>query len=224
MAEVANETTDPLPKDRPVNGSATGVTSCLGMDDGDLAGRSTRRSTMNSSLGRLRSSLLVASTLSLLGGCASPPRIAVQPAEPPLVMEEFFAGVSDGEGVFVNSWTGTERRFRVVIAGFWDGKELTLVEDFDYADGEKDRKTWRLQSQGPGTFTGTREDVVGQARVWTEDRRVRLEYSVELGGWTVEFADILALRADGTLLNRATVAKWGLRIGRVELVLRKRPA
>jgi hypothetical protein len=179
---------------------------------------------MNSSLGRLRSSLLLASALSLLGGCASQPQIAVQPAEPPLVMEEFFAGVADGEGVFVNSWTGTERRFRVVIAGFWDGKELTLVEDFDYADGEKDRKTWRLQSQGPGTFTGTREDVVGQARVWTEERRVRLEYSVKLGGWTVDFADVLALRSDGSLLNQATVAKWGLRIGRVELVLRKRPA
>ena len=47
---------------------------------------------------------------------------------------------------------------------------------------------------------------------------------MELGGWTVDFADILALRADGTLLNRATVGKWGLRIGRVELVLRKRTA
>jgi hypothetical protein len=167
---------------------------------------------------------LVPSTLFLMGACTSPPQIAVQPAEPPLAMEEFFAGTSDGEGVFVNSWTGTERRFRVVIAGLWDGKELILVEDFDYADGEKDRKTWRLQRQGPGSFSGTREDVVGQARVWTEDRRVRLEYSVELGGWTVQFADVLALRADGTLLNRATVAKWGLRIGRVELVLRKRPA
>ena len=71
------------------------------------------------------------------------------------------------------------------------------------------------------SFTGTREDVVGPARVWTEDGRVRLEYDVELGGWTVHFADLLALRPDGTLLNRATVGKWGIRIGRVELVLRK---
>ena len=47
---------------------------------------------------------------------------------------------------------------------------------------------------------------------------------VELAGWTVDFADILALRADGSLLNKATVAKWGLRIGRIELVLRKRTA
>jgi hypothetical protein len=174
-------------------------------------------------LGRLSPSLLLALALSWLGGCAHPPEIALEPAEPQLVMEEFFAGVADGEGVFVNSWTGVERRFRVVIAGSWDGRELTLVEDFDYADGEKDRKTWRLQSQGAGTFAGTREDVVGQARVSTEGSRVRLDYAVELGGWTVDFSDILALRADGTLLNRATVAKWGLRVGRVELVLRKRP-
>ena len=177
---------------------------------------------MDNASRRLRSSLLLGWALFLVAGCATPPRIAVQPAEPPLVMEDFFAGVSDGEGVFVNSWTGTERRFRVVITGLWDGRELTLVEDFDYADGEKDRKTWRLQRQGPGAFSGTREDVVGRARVWTDDRRVRLEYSVKLGGWTVDFSDILVLRADGTLLNRATVAKWGLGIGRVELVLRKR--
>ena len=137
-------------------------------------------------------------------------------------MEEFFAGVTDGEGVFVNSWTGTERPFRVVIEGSWDGNQLTLVEDFAYADGEKDRKTWRLQRRGPGSFTGSREDVVGQAHVWTEDKRVRLEYSVKLGGWTVDFADVLALRSDGSLLNRATVGKWGIRLGRVELVLHRR--
>ena len=179
---------------------------------------------MGNSLRHLRHSMALASVLFLLDGCASPPRIAVRPADPPLVMEDFFAGTVEGEGVFTNSWTGTERRFQVVIAGFWDGRELTLVEDFDYVDGEKDRKTWRLQRQGPGSFTGTREDVVGEARAWTEDGRVRLEYSVKLGGWTVDFADLLALRSDGSLLNRATVGKWGVRLGRVELVLRKRPS
>ena len=162
--------------------------------------------------------------VSLLGACAAPPAAPVAPTAPPLALQAFFPGRTRGDGVFTNSWTGSERRFRVVIDGTWDGRVLTLVEDFDYADGEKDRKTWRLQRQGPGAFTGTREDVVARARVWTEDRRVRLEYAVKLGGWTVDFADILALRADGTVLNRAIVAKWGLRIGRVELVLRKRSA
>lgn len=157
---------------------------------------------------------------SLLGACAAPPDVPAA-AAPPLVLEQFFPGRTVGEGVFTNSWTGSERRFSVVIEGSWDGRTLTLVEDFAYADGEKDRKTWRLERTGAGVYAGTREDVVGQARAWTEGKVVRLEYSVMLGGWTVDFSDVLALNDDGSLINRATVGKWGLRVGRVELVLRR---
>jgi hypothetical protein len=159
--------------------------------------------------------------LGLLGACASPPQIAPESAAPALEMEAFFAGTSIGEGVFTNSFTGERREFRVTIVGSLAGDELTLVEDFDYADGEKDRKTWRLQRTGPGRYSGTREDVVGLAEVWTENGQVRLRYTVKLGGWQVDFADVLALRPDRTLLNRAIVSKWGVRVGRVELVLRK---
>lgn len=158
---------------------------------------------------------------SLLGACASPPAAPVASAAPPLVLEQFFPGRTVGEGVFTNSWTGSERRFSVVIDGTWDGRTLTLVEDFAYADGEKDRKTWRLERTAPGVYAGTREDVVGKARAWTDGKVVRLEYSVELGGWTVDFSDVLALRDDGSLVNRATVGKWGIRVGRVELFLRR---
>ena len=162
--------------------------------------------------------------VSFLGACAAPPAAPVAPTAPPLALESFFPGRTRGEGVFTNSWTGSERRFRVVIDGTWDGRVLTLVEDFDYADGEKDRKTWQLRRTGPGTFSGTREDVVGEARAWTDGNVVRLEYTVELGGWTVDFADVLALQDASTLVNRATVGKWGLRVGRVELVLRRADA
>jgi hypothetical protein len=176
---------------------------------------------MKIAIGRPWTSSFSILALSFVGACASPPQIAATSGAPPLAMEEFFAGTTTGEGAFVNSWTGSERRFAVTILGTWDGQELTLVEDFAYADGEKDRKTWRLRKQGPGMFTGTREDVVGEARAWSEAGQVRLEYDVALGGWTVHFADVLALRPDGSLLNRAVVGKWGIRIGRVELVLRK---
>ncbi|MCC8432551.1 DUF3833 domain-containing protein [Reyranella aquatilis] len=162
--------------------------------------------------------------LALVGACASPPEAPVATAStPPLVLEQFFPGRTVGQGVFTNSWTGSQRRFDVVIDGAWDGKTLTLVEDFAYADGEKDRKTWKLERTAPGTYTGTREDVVGPARAWTEGKAVRLEYAVSLGGWTVDFRDVLALNPDGSLINKATVGKWGLRVGRVELELRRAP-
>ncbi|WP_422000487.1 DUF3833 family protein [Reyranella sp.] len=161
--------------------------------------------------------------LALLGGCALQPTVEQGATDPPLALEAFFPGVSTGDGVFVNTWTGAERRFRVRIDGAWDGTTLTLAEDFDYDDGERDRKTWRLRRLADGSFSGTREDVVGQARIWTEGRVVRLQYKVKLAGWTLGFSDVLALRPDGTLINRATVGKWGIRLGRVELVLRKQP-
>ena len=162
--------------------------------------------------------------LGLLGACARAPQIAPETAAPTLRLEEFFAGTSTGEGVFTNGFTGERREFRVTIVGSLAGDELTLVEDFDYADGEKDRKTWRLQRRGPGLYTGTREDVEGLAEAWTDNGQVRLRYTVKLAGWRLDFADVLALRFDGTLLNRAIVSKWGVRIGRVELVLRKAAA
>lgn len=179
---------------------------------------------MSVSIPRLRSLPALGLLASLLGACASPPQAPATTAAPPLALEAFFPGRTEGDGVFTNSWTGSARRFRVVIDGTWDGSVLTLVEDFDYVDGEKDRKTWQLRRTGPGTFRGTREDVVGDARAWTEAKVVRLEYTVKLGGWTVDFADVLALRDDGSLLNRAIVGKWGLRVGRVELVLRRAEA
>ena len=164
--------------------------------------------------------LCVVATLPLVGACTSPPAIDRQQILP-LALEAFFPSRTGGQGVFVNSWTGSERRFSVVIDGAWDGSTLTLVEDFAYADGEKDRKTWRLVRTGIGRFSGTREDVVGTARAWTEEGAVRLTYDVKISVWTVQFADVLALRSDGSVLNRATVSKWGIRVGTVELVLHK---
>ena len=176
---------------------------------------------MTQSSSRLHPVATLGLLASLLGACASPPAAPVAATAPPLVLEQFFPGRTVGEGVFTNSWTGSERRFSVIIDGSWDGRTLTLVEDFDYADGEKDRKTWRLEQTSPGVYVGAREDVVGKARAWTEGNVVRLEYKVEIGGWTVDFSDVLALREDGSLINRAIVGKWGIRVGRVELVLRR---
>ena len=156
-----------------------------------------------------------------LAGCATAPELDARSGTKAFVPEVFFRGRTYAQGEFVNVIDGSRRGVKAVIDGRFDGQVLTLVEDFAYADGEKDRKTWRLERTAPGVYAGTREDVVGKARAWTDGKVVRLEYSVELGGWTVDFSDVLALRDDGSLVNRATVGKWGIRVGRVELFLRR---
>ena len=160
----------------------------------------------------------------LMSACASQSEFSTQPAKP-LVLEQTLVGRVLGEGTLTNSVTGGETKFSVVINGSWDGKVLTLVEDFTYSDGAKDRKTWHLTKVSNGRYQGTREDVIGTADVRQDGQGVRLDYYVTLetsiGKLEVRFRDLLYLQDDGSVANKATVSKFGLRIGRVDIVMRR---
>ena len=151
-----------------------------------------------------------------LAGCASQPDFAMSPPSRTLVLEEALVGRVLGEGAFVNSITGGKTKFSVVIDGEWDGKVLTLVEDFTYEDRSTDRKTWRLTRTAEGVYVGVREDVVGTAEVRQDGAGVRLDYCVTLatglGDIDVRFQDLLYLNDDGTIANKAIVSKFGLRV------------
>jgi hypothetical protein len=160
----------------------------------------------------------------VLSACASMPKFPAPPPAQKLVLEQALRGRTLGDGVFVNSLTGGETKFSVVIEGAWDGKVLTLVEDFTYSDGTQERKTWRLTKTADGVYAGSREDVIDSASVRQDGNGVRLDYfvtlSTGLGDLDVRFQDLLYLNADGSIANKAVVSKFGLRVGRVEITMR----
>jgi hypothetical protein len=160
----------------------------------------------------------------VLAACASMPEMPEPMPAKKLVLEEALVGRTLGNGMFVNSFTGGETKFSVVIDGTWDGKVLTLVEDFTYDSGVQERKTWRMTKTGDGVYSGVREDVVGTASVWQDGAGVRIDYWITLttglGGIDVRFQDLLHMNADGTITNKAVVSKFGLRVGRVDLTMR----
>lgn len=176
---------------------------------------------------RLSALAVIAATL--LSACAGKPSIPDSAAsDRAFVLERDLAGKTVGRGVF-KAIVGGDRGFTAFLNGDWDGETLTLVEDFEYDDGEKDRKTWRLTRQADGTFRGTREDVVGEAIGYMDGPAFRLEYLVDLpkdgGGATrVGFRDVLVLQADGSVLNKASVGWRGFRVGGVELVITRAEA
>jgi hypothetical protein len=146
-----------------------------------------------------------------------------------LVLETFFAGRSHARGAFYGRFDKTERWFSVVIDGTWDGTTLTMVEDFTYDDGELDHKTWRFVRTGQRSYRARREDVIGSGRAYAEGPAMRLDYVVALkmekwGVIHLRFADTLTLQPDGTVLNRAVVSKWGIRLGHVEIVMTRERA
>ena len=138
-----------------------------------------------------------------------------------LVLESFFAGRTQGDGVFINSWTKSERRFQVVIDGTWDGCVLALSESYAYDDGLCEQKSWRLQQTAPGVFSGTYDDTIGPASIWSEGPVVRLHYRLKLAGIALDFNETMTLRDDGSVIDKARVTKWGVPVGRLEVVMRR---
>jgi hypothetical protein len=141
-----------------------------------------------------------------------------------LVLEDWFRGRTTARGSFFNAIDGSRRDLVVDLVGTWDKRTqtLTLVEDFFYSDGERDRKTWRFTKTGPGTYVGRREDVIGTAKIFTDGAgKIRLQYKAMIGGRALAFDDTLALRTDGTVLNTASVSYLFLSVGRVELVFNR---
>lgn len=125
--------------------------------------------------------------------------------------EDYFVGRTTAVGSF-SAINGVERSFKVNLTGKWNGRTLTLREDFVYNDGERDTKTWRFTKTGKNTYSGTREDVVGETRVWIEGDTATFSYDVYLDPKNkanlVRFHDTMKLNPDGTVLNTARVTKF----------------
>lgn len=146
--------------------------------------------------------------------CASPAK-----AEDALI--RFFTGKSVAEGKFT-AINGVTRGFTVKLNGRWDGRKLTLVEDFTYSDGVRNRKTWVMTKTGEGRYSGVREDVVGAAMVKVDGLTARFTYLVDIdegpGTNFVRFRDTLQFAADNkTMKNTALVSKYGLPVAKVRV-------
>jgi len=168
---------------------------------------------------------LCPAVLALLMGCSTMEPKDFAGREPELVLEEYFAGRTRAWGIFQDRFGNLRRQFTVDIKGSWRNGELTLVEDFVYADGETDRRVWRIRKLDAHRYEGRADDVIGTAAGEAYGNAVNWRYALVLdfGGqsWTVRFDDWMFLQPDGVLINRATVSKLGITLGQVTLVFRK---
>jgi hypothetical protein len=174
----------------------------------------------------LRLFVVLAGTLALFG-CSSMKIEDFAGKKPELKLEEYFAGRSRAWGIFEDRFANLRREFTVDIEGTWDGRELVLDERFDYADGEKDRRVWRLTQVSPGVWEGRTEDAIGVARGRVAGNAFNFAYDINLKmgdrRLKVHFDDWMYLQPDGILLNRAYVTKWGFDVGSVTLAFRRVP-
>jgi len=143
-----------------------------------------------------------------------------------LDLEKFFEGETVAHGQFQDLFGKVQRRFDVEISGTWDGRVLTLVEDFTYDDGETEQRIWTLEKTGEDTWKGTAPGVLGIATGreigdtfnWT----YRIDLPVRKGTMRVDFDDWMWLLTNDRMLNRAYVSRYGVRIGEAIIVFEKK--
>jgi len=138
---------------------------------------------------------------------------------------DYFQGHTLAWGLFEDRFGKLRRQFRVDISGTVDGDTLVLEEDFLYADGERQQRTWTITRNSDDTYTGRAADVVGEAHGETAGNALHWTYLMDLQigdrQIRVAFDDWMFLQPDGVLLNRARVSKFGLEIGSVSLAFMK---
>lgn len=172
----------------------------------------------------VRSALAFVLLLSVMG-CSGMKPEDFAGREPALLIEDYFAGQTRAWGIFEDRFGTLRRQFVVDIEGTWDGERLTLVEDFAFADGETDRRIWRIRKLDETRYEGEADDVIGKAEGVAYGNALNWRYKLNLkvgdGTWTVKFDDWMFLQEDGVLINRASVSKLGFEIGQVTIFFRK---
>ena len=160
-----------------------------------------------------------------LAGCAAPDVGHYAAEKPALDLRRYFDGLVTAHGMFSDRSGEVKRRFTVAMQCSWKGDDGVLDEQFSYSDGERQRGERRLHHFGQGAYTGRADDVVGEARGRTAGNAFRWGYTLLLpyDGKTieVEFDDWMFLIDERTMLNRATMSKFGLRLGEVQLAFNK---
>jgi hypothetical protein len=173
-----------------------------------------------SRLGPILGALLI-----VLSGCAGQDIARYKDEKPALDLATFFNGKVIAHGIFQNRSGEVVRRFVVDMDGRWEGNEGVLDEHFTYSDGKRERRVWRLTRQADGRYTGKADDVVGTAGGRTAGNAFQWNYTLRLpvddSVYEVQFDDWMYLVDEGVMLNRATMSKFGIRLGEVTLSFRK---
>lgn len=165
--------------------------------------------------------LALALTALLLVACTS-----IEPADyrsetPRLLLEEYFNGPMKAWGMFQDRSGRVVVRFTVDMVGRWDGDTGVLEEDFIYSDGRKERRVWTIRKLPDGRYTGTADDVIGQAEGRADGNALNWHYTLALpvgdSVYNVKLDDWMYLIDESVMINRAEMSKFGIYLGEVTI-------
>lgn len=148
-----------------------------------------------------------------------------QGESPRLDMASYFNGPLEAWGMFQNRSGKVVKRFHVKMHGQWQNNQGVLDEHFTYADGTTQRRIWTLTKLDENRYSGTADDVVGNAQgvaygnalFWTYTMALEVDGKV----YNVDFDDWMYMVDKNTVINRSVMKKLGFTLGEVTLVFHR---
>mgnify|MGYP000930254105 CR=1 FL=1 len=146
---------------------------------------------------------------------------------PPFNLMGFLHGRVRAWGIFEDRTGRVRRRFSIALDGRREGRHLVVTEHFRFDDGAEETRIWRFSPVDERRFTASTEDVVGVAEGLLDGDAARMRYAfrIPLRGRrvAVEFDDRFYRIDDDRAINRATLTKFGVRLGEVTIFLTRVP-
>lgn len=160
-----------------------------------------------------------------LTGCSAPSVQHYAGEVPEVDVREFFEGDITAWGIVQSRSGEVINRFRADMQGSWEGDRGILDEEFFYANGDTQTRQWQFVRQSENSYTGTASDVIGEASIEQAGNAINLNYvlRVPVGDRTydLKFDDWMWLVEDEVIINRATMKKFGFRVGELTVVIQK---
>ena len=172
-----------------------------------------------------KKSLILGFLVLILTGCSNMKLEDFTDKKPEFKLEEYFLGKTTASGLFIDLFGKVKRQFTVEMEGIQEGDVFILNETFLYDNGEEEFRRWEITKTGEKTYEGNSSDIIGVAKGERSGNAVNWHYTLKLkygdGILNVKFDDWLIMQDEKNVFNKATMKKFGLRLGDVYLFFRK---
>ena len=161
----------------------------------------------------------------LLNSCSEMKPEEYKNTKPIIKIEEYFQGNVKAWGMLQGRSGEVKRQFVADMKGEFDGKNLILDETFIWNDGEKQERRWTIKKVGDNRYEGTAPDVVGIAKGVSYGSAFKFEYKLLIPykdkKIKVKFDDWIFKQDEKTAINRATLTKFGFKVGELTVLFIK---
>ena len=145
--------------------------------------------------------------------------------KPRLIIEDYLSGNVKAWGLLQDRSGKVTRQFSAELNGKWDGKQLILDEEFNWNDGEVQKRQWQITKLDEHNYEGTAEDVVGKAKGYSYGPAFKFEYVLLIPmkdkQIKITFDDWIFKQDERVAINRATMTKFGIKVAELTVMFVK---